>query len=1243
MMRRNRSGYRRRGRPIEVRKTLTVLPEVKELLKEKLHLVFTSAVLERGRSLYEDGAVLWVEKEDKQHFKAHVMGSDLYEASLLLDLKSLTYNCVCECPYALNCKHSAALALYLIQSDEEAVQTDRKGKKNLDGIRRRFGTGPSSQYRELPVIPPLTLEDTITCLSHGYLRHPVNRHEVTITDDDTLEIEAFHVNWQGYPDFRTKSAISVKIVEGKILIKCNVCGSKTKHLCEHQQAVLNNLHVQARILNLLSGKITYKEILSITADHFGLSTDIVAKNFNIRLDPDGVKAFPVNDEIILGSSFLPRLDRYLKQEQDGDDVADFLQQLEKDLNMANAFAWSRDNSLILLKGRLSKDRTTLASHIERAGNPIYWDDKDQLISLQLFEAFRSTSIRKRHRIIHQNRYHLGFLIHYFIPHTPGYSERIRKKDLIPFIFSDTLARLQIRVSEEKGFTKFEFSWIIGDETVQISEMSWHNDLLLGWQSEGFVIENPEAIELLEALDMKNQVLVLAKNKDLIKSILDKAKIAGSVEYADLKTRPLTGGRKELHLREVGNFIVFEPTVLYPEHRFPLYGQGSFLVPENQEKVEAEPEVISTFREEIRTMHPSWDKDYVPQGFMYLPVSEITGSTWFLSFIEKAAEANIEIFGQEKLSSVKFSLHRPSISMGIRSGVDWFEAKVNIAFGKQTVPQKDWIEFIKSNQKYIRLRDGSLGMLPEDWLKKLHKLVSVAEIGKDSLQVSKLRFNVVHELFDKIDDQKVKKEIAEKKKAFESYNENKKYRLPTRLKTTLRPYQVQGFQWLKFLDEFNFGGCLADDMGLGKTLQVIAFLLDQKKNARGTNLVVIPKSLLFNWSAEIDKFGSELTYLIHHGQTRDSRLKKWRTYDVILSTYDTIARDATELKKIAFNYIILDESQAIKNPNSVRYKSLRLLKARNRLAMTGTPIENNTFDLYAQMSFLNPGLLGSIKHFKDQFSIPIDNLGDETASVTLRSMIHPFLLRRTKEQVAKDLPEKTETILYCEMEAEQRKIYDEMRAQIREEVTSKISEGGVNKAKFMILEGLLRLRQVCNATELVDDKLPPKKRQSVKIEVLLEQIREELGQHKALVFSQFVSMLTLIKKALDKEGIKYAYLDGSTRDRKQAVRDFMEDDDCHLFLISLKAGNTGLNLVKADYVYIVDPWWNPAVEAQAIDRTHRIGQTRNIFAYRLICKDTIEEKIVQLQQKKKKLAGDLIQTDEHVFKALNKDELLSLFG
>jgi non-specific serine/threonine protein kinase len=311
-------------------------------------------------------------------------------------------------------------------------------------------------------------------------------------------------------------------------------------------------------------------------------------------------------------------------------------------------------------------------------------------------------------------------------------------------------------------------------------------------------------------------------------------------------------------------------------------------------------------------------------------------------------------------------------------------------------------------------------------------------------------------------------------------------------------------------------------------------------------------------------------------------------------------------------------------------------------MTGTPIENNTFELYAQMNFVNPGILGSQKSFKDLYAQPIDAQGDLEAATMLKKIISPFLLRRTKEVVAKDLPEKTESIIYCEMGKAQRKIYDEVRAQIRQDIEGKVEKEGINKSKMKILEGLLRLRQICNSPLLVRKDLPKSQQESIKIETLVEQLTDELNDHNALVFSQFTSMLDLIRKELDKRGIKYSYLDGSTRKRKEVVQEFDEDDDIKIFLISLKAGNTGLNLVKADYVYIVDPWWNPAVEAQAIDRTHRIGQDKNIFAYKLVCKDTIEEKILKLQDRKKKIASDIISTEENIMKTLNKDELLALF-
>jgi len=322
--------------------------------------------------------------------------------------------------------------------------------------------------------------------------------------------------------------------------------------------------------------------------------------------------------------------------------------------------------------------------------------------------------------------------------------------------------------------------------------------------------------------------------------------------------------------------------------------------------------------------------------------------------------------------------------------------------------------------------------------------------------------------------------------------------------------------------------------------------------------------------------------------------------------------------------------------------MRVLQSRNKFVMTGTPIENNTFDLYAQFSFINPGIFGSQAHFKNRFSTPIDKEGDADTSEQLKKIIHPFLLRRTKELVAKDLPERSENIIYCEMGAQQRKMYEDLKNRIAQDIKASIDDNGLAKTKFKILDGLLRLRQICNSPLLINKSLSPSRSESVKIKTLVDILDGELQDHNALVFSQFTSMLALIREELDKRKIKYAYLDGQTRDRKSAVEEFQDNDDVKVFLLSLKAGNTGLNLVKADYVYIVDPWWNPAVEAQAIDRTHRIGQDKNIFAYRMICKDSIEEKIVELQNKKKKIAKDIIVTDENIFKSLEKNDLLGLF-
>ncbi|HVZ95279.1 MAG TPA: DEAD/DEAH box helicase, partial [Chitinophagaceae bacterium] len=378
--------------------------------------------------------------------------------------------------------------------------------------------------------------------------------------------------------------------------------------------------------------------------------------------------------------------------------------------------------------------------------------------------------------------------------------------------------------------------------------------------------------------------------------------------------------------------------------------------------------------------------------------------------------------------------------------------------------------------------------------------------------------------------------------------------------------------------------------------------------------------------------------------RTRQAQDFDKYNIIITTYGTLRSDIQLLMNVLFDYVILDESQAIKNPSSKVTKAACLLTAKNRLCMSGTPLQNNTFDVYAQMNFLNPGLLGSVEFFRNEFSTPIDKFGEQAQKEHLKKLLYPFILRRTKEQVARDLPEKTETILYCEMEDAQWQVYNYYRNAYRDKIMNAIEGEGIERSQLTILQGLMKLRQICDSPAILneEEKYP---NHSIKLEELTREIEENIGEHKALIFSQFLGMLALIREKLIHNNIQFDYFDGSTSapDREKAIQNFQNNDECRVFLISLKAGGVGLNLTAADYVYIVDPWWNPAVEQQAIDRTHRIGQTKNIFAYRMICKDTIEDKILQLQERKRALAKELIADDASFVKGLTREDVEYLFS
>ncbi|MEP6613865.1 MAG: DEAD/DEAH box helicase, partial [Mucilaginibacter sp.] len=409
----------------------------------------------------------------------------------------------------------------------------------------------------------------------------------------------------------------------------------------------------------------------------------------------------------------------------------------------------------------------------------------------------------------------------------------------------------------------------------------------------------------------------------------------------------------------------------------------------------------------------------------------------------------------------------------------------------------------------------------------------------------------------------------------------------------------------------------------------------------TNLVVVPTSLIFNWQQEIEKFAPSIRVRTIYGADRIKNIHDFDSCEVVLTSYGTLLADIVFLKDYVFNYIFLDESQQIKNPESQRYKAARLLKSRNKIALTGTPIENNTFDIYGQLSFACPGLLGSKLYFKQIYSQPIDMFKSTKRAMELQNKIKPFVLRRTKQQVATDLPEKTEMVVYCDMKPEQRTIYDAYEKQFRDYISATTSDK-LEKKSMDVLKGITRLRQICDSPLLIKGEKMPGNASS-KIDVLLEEIEGKMHQHKILVFSQFVSMLDLIRIELKSRQIGFTYLTGQTRNRQAVIEEFQNNPDVRVFLVSLKAGGTGLNLTEADYVYLVDPWWNPAVENQAIDRCHRIGQDKKVVAVRLICPATVEEKIMLLQEAKTDLANDLIKTDASFFNSLNKNDLLGLVG
>ncbi len=622
----------------------------------------------------------------------------------------------------------------------------------------------------------------------------------------------------------------------------------------------------------------------------------------------------------------------------------------------------------------------------------------------------------------------------------------------------------------------------------------------------------------------------------------------------------------------------------------------------------------------------------------LPKQQAFG--WLNAYRQQLEELGFSV-SQHEADGKRYFLGESSILIEVRENIDWFDIYAVIRFGPYEITFQELRRHIMRRQTEIKLPNGEIAVIPEQWFLNYSELFAFAEEGQEqeNMLLRKHHLALVQELQNGNLAQVTMSRKLEKLRDFEEIEDHP---VPVKFQGQLRPYQKAGYNWLHFLNKYGFGGCLADDMGLGKTVQTLAMLQAQKEAGQGgTSLLVMPTSLIYNWEMEARRFTPNLRVHLYTGTGRNKDVSRFKNYDLVLSSYGIVRLDIEELQKFYFNYVILDESQAIKNPGSNIAKAVRELKSRRRLILTGTPLENSTMDLWSQMHFINPGLLGNQNFFRNEFLNPIEKKQDESKTGKLYSIIKPFILRRQKTQVATELPDKVENIRYCSMTDEQAEKYEAAKNYYRSHILDQIDLHGVKKSQFVLLQGLTKLRQIANHPSMVDEDY---KDGSGKMEEVLDMLQNAIAEgHKILVFSQFVKHLTLVRKYLDAEKIQYAYLDGSTKDRQGQVEQFQNNPKLRIFLISLKAGGVGLNLTKADYVFMLDPWWNPAIEQQAIDRAHRIGQENRVFTYKFITKDTVEEKILALQQHKTNLADNLITTEESFVKTLSKEDIDSILA
>ena len=1186
---------------------------------------------------------------------AKVKGSKIY--TVIIDLKpDKVKDSSCTCPFDLGpvCKHVVNV---LLEVDQIKKSENSIASEQVDGS---ADMAEMQQYHSHDYV----FEDfRFSDLTNTFIL----KNSLEIADDGKrgyfdLLPTSIQLNQASFKDtysFFQQIPTQATLKKNTLTLICK-CLTKKKKMCEHQVQLLFNLKDRKELRVFFDADLRRKEIYAVALDYglenepdFETYFDLSYNGRTLDITPKIKEILPVNKKTtdFLTKNLLPVKNQITPV----------------DTNYSNSklimvFGQHRyyDHIFVeFLEAKTTKDGSIKNPLNQKDPLDFIWKSEKN-IDIKFYSGlvkFQNSALRNNSttdleglRAIVKNPLNIDAYYH-----NSNVSDKLTASSVIPVKLEILDADLILDVNLRNHFYEISGKLEINGKFHDLKDLKLKYTYFILIGGTMYLLGNVNYSRVIEFFRRNNQTILIHESKfeEFQQTILSNLENKIKINYSFLK--PATKKQikeygfdqkveKLIYLSDSDDYVMISPVVKYGNVEVPVLSRKQIYSIDskgNPFSITRDEEVEVQFVSILLRQHPHFEEQ-LEHDFLYIHKQQFLEEGWFFDVFEEWKELNITILGFNELKDNKYNPYKAKVTISVASGLDWFDTSLKVRFGDQNVSLKQLQKAVKNSAKYVELGDGTLGLLPEQWVEKFSKYFRAGEVVKENIRTPKMNFSEISELYeDEVLTIEAREQLAYYQSKMSTFQEIREIKVPESLNATLRDYQKQGLNWLNFLDEFEFGGCLADDMGLGKTIQIIAFILSQReKNRHNTNLIVVPTSLIFNWQKEVEKFAPSIKIQTIYGSDRIKNTKNFDEFEVILTSYGTLLSDIRFLKEYHFNYIFLDESQAIKNPESQRYKSVRLLQSRNKIVLTGTPIENNTFDLFGQFSFACPGLLGNKQRFTDHYSQPIDKFKDAGRAVELQKKINPFLLRRTKAQVATELPDKTEMIIYCEMGEEQRAIYDSYKQEFREFLMASSNQKS-RMDTMHILAGLTKMRQICNSPSLLNDQ-EFYGNSSAKIDVLMEEIEAKSSEHKMIIFSQFVSMLDLIKVELENRQIPFEYLTGKTKNRQSKVEEFQTNSKVRVFLISLKAGGTGLNLTEADYVYLVDPWWNPAVENQAIDRCYRIGQKKNVVAVRLICPDTIEEKIMKLQESKKDLVNDLIKTDETILKSLSKSDLIGFF-